>query len=935
MLKTINFLPTKIQYQKKTNKIRLWYRTKDNFQLSKKDLDFNYYCYVDTRFCEELDLSKFEVDSSVVYKRLTDDREMYKVYCSPEDSRMYIDSGVFAESDVSPEQKFICDKFYDIEYPSDILPRIYFLDIETYSTDGIIPSFNHNIAEINAITIYDTYSEKYVCWFLSNTDESLVKVKHNIVNVISEYGETEVYVFDNPAELLKSFCDFIIINPPDIITAWNSKFDIQYIVRKICDYFGLNMLRKISPFFRTSSIVNKALESGLTIDRDALIPGIDVIDMLELYKKYTSETKPSYALKHISEEELEDETKLNKDDDDSPIKMYETDFYKFCKYNVQDVRLLVLINKKRKLLDLANVIRNLTKIDYQNIFYETVMLDNKFLMKAIDRRHNNWKYCLPNKPRNVIKTKFLGAYVKPTISSLVKWALDLDFTSLYPSIAKTFLLSNETLVGTTTNFQLLTLLLLSKEFDIPLTKIDKIMHELLPKYLNFDVDILKLTRNSKNNPSTDELLNNITLKIQLFDLYVMDKRVLEFKGYNEFKNWLVENQYAFLPSGVIVDQKKNDALLAEIIADIMESRKYYKQLMFKALEENNKNLADIYDMYQTAVKIINNSVYGATANEKFRMFNLFIAEGITTTGQLIIKTSTYSVNQELNNHRKSSEYRDYVITNDTDSIIFTVEDLVDIDINEKDINKLKSIVNYAQMCQSLVNQKMIDLCQNICTKPNCNEDNVFLKIKNEWLASSAFFVTKKAYVIHMVLKEGIQLEKTKYTGISVKRSNTPKALKPFLSEIIEMILNWKSKEEINKIIRLEYSKIKKSYSMRDISIPISIKEDYKNVPIQLRGANVWNNYYAEDDTEKIKTGKIRFLYVKNFNNKILDANKEYVIGVPDSPKYWKRIEGKIEVDYAKMVERLIVKPVKGFYDVFGWKIPEYNEHKNNVFSFKK
>ena len=54
MLKTINFLPTKIQYQKKTNKIRLWYRTKDNFQLSKKDLDFNYYCYVDTQFFEEL-----------------------------------------------------------------------------------------------------------------------------------------------------------------------------------------------------------------------------------------------------------------------------------------------------------------------------------------------------------------------------------------------------------------------------------------------------------------------------------------------------------------------------------------------------------------------------------------------------------------------------------------------------------------------------------------------------------------------------------------------------------------------------------------------------------------------------------------------------------------------------------------------------------------
>ena len=187
---------------------------------------------------------------------------------------------------------------------------------------------------------------------------------------------------------------FVMANMPDIITAWNSKFDIPYLVRKIFDYFDFEGLKSISPFNRISFKVKEALEFGIELDMDALIPGIDVIDMMELYKKNTDTQKPSYSLKNIAEEELGD-TKLQLGEEDiDPTTIFFDDFFTFCEYNFKDVLLTVMLEEKLKLLNLSVIVRNISKTDFGDIFYKTKIIDNLFIMETFKRRANGEKMCI-------------------------------------------------------------------------------------------------------------------------------------------------------------------------------------------------------------------------------------------------------------------------------------------------------------------------------------------------------------------------------------------------------------------------------------------------------------------------------------------------------------------------------------------------------------
>jgi DNA polymerase elongation subunit (family B) len=344
---------------------------------------------------------------------------------------------ITGEADVSPEQRFICDTFYDTEFPSSIKPRIYFLDIETWVKDGKMPSFNHNLSEINAITVFDNYTEMYYSWFLvpPTETEDMSTLEQNILNETKEYGNISIKLFTTPKSLLSSFMQFLKNNCPDIITAWNSKFDLPYLTRKIHDYFDMEGLKLISPFDRYSTKIKQALETGINLEMDTLIPGIDVIDLMALYKKNAETEKPSYALKLIAEDEL-GETKLVAEDGNSdPSYMYINNFINFCKYNIQDVRLLTLLENKLMLINLAITIRNIVKTDFQDIFFETRTIDNMFIMEAVRRRNSGWNYVLPSKPKFIAKEKYLGAYVKAPIRGLFKWVADLkQLEVLYSNI---------------------------------------------------------------------------------------------------------------------------------------------------------------------------------------------------------------------------------------------------------------------------------------------------------------------------------------------------------------------------------------------------------------------------------------------------------------------------------------------------------------------
>lgn len=939
MGRKINFLPTKVKYNTKDKTISLFYRKKNTKKLFKATIPFDHYIFLS-------DTYRKYGNTDVIYKHLYTGKPLIKAYLDPREAYNIYKENKYehAEADVSPEQRFMCDSFYDVEFPSNILPRIFFLDIETYVMDGNLPSFKHNIADINAITIYDNYTEKFYCWFLLN-DDTVKKSKttrKEVEKTIKEYGEAELYFFDSPKSLLESFVNFLIKNVPDIITAWNIKFDIPYICRKIIDYLGLDTLKKISPFNYVSSKITYALDNNENLELTSIIPGIDIIDMLTLYKKYSSSEKPSYALKYIAEEELGESKLVNGADDDEFMdtsELYIKDFVKFCKYNIQDVRLLVMLEDKLKILNLAVTIRNIAKIDFQDIFFETRIIDNILLMEAVKRReHDNWLYALPSKPLHSEKAKYLGAYVKPPIKGLFKWVSDLDFKSLYPSIVKTFMISTETLVGIVNCYQQIVAYTLAKNFNID--DLNKIKEDLLPKYLQYDFRLLKDIEQTGGKIDLNEIDKKpLDIEVEYYDLYKNKKYPRSFNNLKEFRKWLKEKNFCMLPNGLIVDQNKDDAIIAKIIADIMESREKYKKLMFVNLKKGNHDLYNVYNIYQTAVKIVNNSVYGATASERFRMFNIKISEGITTSGQLIIRSSTKILNDFLNS-KCNTEGKDFAITNDTDSIIFTLQDLVKYPPSTRDPKILEEISNVSKECQDFINKSMIWLCKNCFYKTNVNTYNNYLIIKNEWLADTGIFVAKKAYAIHIIFNEGVPIDKLKFVGISLKRSSTPKAFKPFLEKVLTSILQLKDKEYIDTLIVEECDKLKNEYDVSDIALPISVNniDSYtKNLPVHIRGARLWNEYFAVKKSDRIQSGKVKYVYVKSWNPEILNElnkNKEYVISVPDGNNYWELVKKNIVVDYDKMKERLIIKPVKAFYDALNWNLP-FEALSNNSGVFNK
>lgn len=911
-------------YNSKTKSIEMYYRKEKSNDLHHVSIPFDHYIFISPNY------RRYGViEDENTYTHLSSGDQLIQIFVDPSEAKKLYQttSYVTGEADLSPEQRFICDNFYDTEFPSNLMPRIFYIDIEAWVNDGKIPSFSNNNAEINAITIYDNYTKTYYSWFLvppSYTD-SHEDIITKIDESVSDYSiHTEIKIFRDPALLLSAFSHFIKTNCPDIITAWNSQFDIPYITRKIYDYFGNEGLKILSPFNRVSSKITSALESGIELSIDTLIPGISVIDMMQLYKKNADTERPSYALKNITAFEL-GESKVQSEDSSDPTQMFLNEFITFCKYNIQDTRLLVLLEEKLKIINLAITIRNISKVDFQDIFSESRIIDYLFIMEAVRRRNAGGKIVLPSKPKHIMKQKYLGAYVKETLAGRFKWVADLDFKSLYPSIVKTFKLSSETLVGNVREYQQVILYNTAKEFR--LDNLKYVYEELLPKY--FEMDNF-LESNIDNLTLKD--LNNSKLNVNYYSLYKDNNYSSEFNSISEFNQWLRDNNFVMLSNGVIVDQNKDDAIIAKVIADIMDSREKYKKLMYDYLAKGNEEMHNVYNVYQTAVKVINNSVYGVTANEGFRLFNIDISEGITTTGQTLIRASTYVVNKFLNELASTKDV-DYVITNDTDSIIFTLQNVVNYPIETRDAEILKEIASYAVQCMNIVNESVYSLAKNIFNKSKINKSNNYLTIKTEWLANAGIFVAKKAYAIHMVFKEGVPYEKLKSVGISLKRSGTPKAMKPFLEKVLTKILEYETKDEIDKLIALEVDKLKNEYELKDIALPISVNDisSYtKNVPVHVRGSKIWNKYFAKTEMDKVITGKVKYIYVKRWlTEPQLNEEGAYVLAVPDKESYWQAINEKIEVDYSKMRERLISKPVAAFYTALGWKLPSVAITDNN------
>jgi hypothetical protein len=104
------------------------------------------------------------------------------------------------------------------------------------------------------------------------------------------------------------------------------------------------------------------------------LSGISSLDYLDLYKKFTYSQQESYRLDHIGYVEL-GEKKIDYSEYGTLQTLYVENHQKFIEYNIKDVELVVNLDAKMKLIDMALALAYDAKVNYEDVYTQVRMWD--------------------------------------------------------------------------------------------------------------------------------------------------------------------------------------------------------------------------------------------------------------------------------------------------------------------------------------------------------------------------------------------------------------------------------------------------------------------------------------------------------------------------------------------------------------------------------
>jgi len=399
----------------------------------------------------------------------------------------------------------------------------------------------------------------------------------------------------------------------------------------------------------------------------------------------------------------------------------------------------------------------------------------------------------------------------------------------------------------------------------------------------------------------------------LLDRYKLDK--------------LKEKNYAMAANGTCYKREKQ-GLFPEIVQKFFNDRLRYKKLMQEAQKKYQEtgakayqNEVSKYNNFQMARKIQLNSLYGALANQYFRFYDDDIAEGITMTGQLVIRDTAKALDNYMNKVC-GTEDEMYSFYSDTDSCYVTCKNLVDNFFPDKDTDKV------VELLDKIGTDKIEPAIDNAMVKLS-NYTNSFEKkidFKREVIADKGIFVAKKRYALNVLDDEGLRLTKAKLKvmGLEIVRSSTPGPIRESLREAVRLILT-STQEELHSFIETTKQDFH-NMKAEDIAFPRgcnnmakyhSTADIYsKGTPIHVRGGLLYNYYVGKLDLnlkyEQIQEGdKIKFLYLKE-PNPLKENTIAFVTKLP------KEFGLKKYVDYDLVFQKAFLDPLSNILNPIGW-----------------
>ncbi len=241
----------------------------------------------------------------------------------------------------------------------------------------------------------------------------------------------------------------------------------------------------------------------------------------------------------------------------------------------------------------------------------------------------------------------------------------------------------------------------------------------------------------------------------------------------------------------------------------------------------------------------------------------------------------------------------------------------------------KAILEIASEVQTYLNQGY-----DYFAKKFCNLDKHRFDIKQEVIAKSGLFVTKKRYGLKIINDNGKKVNKMMIKGLDTVRSSFPVAMREMLSKVLEDILMDVPKEKLDEFI-INFKDSMKLMEFNKIAIPISVKglRKYKNAdgdifkshklgtPVHVKSALYYNDFLKYNKISRqyseIHNGdKIKWVYLKQ---NPLGLNTIAYKGYEDPREVLDFIRQYINPE--KLYKQALHKKIMMLYEALGWGEP--------------
>jgi DNA polymerase elongation subunit (family B) len=800
------------------------------------------------------------------------------------------------ESDINPIFRCLEENYKGQDAPK---LNVAFFDIEVdFDTDRGFSPPEDPFNPITAISVYLTWVNRLITLVVPPKHMSW-ETAHEIC---VEFDDT--LLFEREEDMLNTFLD--IIEDADALSGWNSEgYDIPYTVNRVTRVLSKDDTRRFClwnqyPKGRTFERFGNESQTYDLIGRVHM-------DYMQLYRKYTYEERHSYSLDAILEYEgLEGKTKFEGTLD----ALYNQNFKKFIEYNRQDVNGLAQLDKKLKFLDLANTLAHENTVLLQTTMGAVAVTEQAIINEAHERG-----LVVPNRKERYSDedTQAAGAYVAYPRKGIHEYVGSIDINSLYPSAIRALNMGPETIVG-------------------------QLRQTMTDRYISD-----KMRSGSSFAAAWEGLFGSLeytaVMEQQRGTEITIDWNDGEESVHSAYEVWHMifdSNQPWMITANGTIFTYEREAVIPGLLKRWYAER---KEMQAKLKECTTPEDEEYWDKRQLVKKINLNSLYGAILNPGCRFFDKRIGQSTTLTGRAIARHMDAYVNECITG--KYDHVGEAIIYGDTDSCYFTAYPVLKPEIESGNMTWSREIA--VQLYNSIADQVNESFPGFMEQAFHCPRDmGSVIKGGREIVASKGLFITKKRYAVMYYDKENKRVDthgepgKVKAMGLDLKRSDTPKVIQDFLSEILNDVLTGRTREEvIEKIREFKYAfkerpGWEKGSPKRVNNLTKYAKEEERlgkaNMPGHVRAAINWNN--------------LRRMNSDKYSMQIVDGMKTIVCKLKQNPLGWTSIGyptdetnlpswfKELPFDDAEMELTVVDQKIDNLLGVLGWDLKSATNTEN-------